>query len=605
MAVKMSVVVPVYNTGEFLEPCLESLVNQSLPADEYEVIFVDDGSTDDTPGRLDRAAAEHAHVTAIHIPNSGWPGKPRNVGIDAARGEYVYFVDHDDSLAPEALERMYAMASRNGADVIIGKIVGHGRRVPPTLFRQSHEKCTVETAPLMESMTPHKGFRRVFLDEHHLRFPEGRRRLEDHVFVVEAYLLADVVSVLSDYTCYHHIARPDAGNAGFEKLEPTGYYQNLREGIDVVERLTEPGPRRDLVMRRWYRVEMLNRAGGRAFAKYPEKHRRAMYTEIRKLALERFDSPAVWEELTPQYRARSALLRDGRYDDLVALAQWEAGARLDYTLTGLEWDDDRLALRLRLVVEGPDGSPALASVDGSPALRVPVRALDGVDLGTRDVAPVARLLWRHRDGKEEYTVPVALTPSVGSAGEVSWEATARLDPAGARGKSLRTGLWDLFVRVQDWGAGAPLTRRVGAQRDAAVEGVPVAALLGEQARVVVPYWTDQGNLSVDLDGHNRDWVPATSSEEDAVTVDPAVEPTVRGRLGVHVDDAALRGVRLAVRAADQVEVRVPVSRGGDDSEVRGRFPDWAPRGTLSVQLPPPEGAHRALALLPQPTSEPR
>src|SRR5919205_265381 len=90
---------------------LRSIVHdQTLPADEYEAIFVDDGSTDDTPARLDALAAEHPHVRVEHIPNSGWPGKPRNVGIELARGEFVYFVDNDDWLGREALERLYSRA---------------------------------------------------------------------------------------------------------------------------------------------------------------------------------------------------------------------------------------------------------------------------------------------------------------------------------------------------------------------------------------------------------------------------------------------------------------------------------------------------------------
>ncbi|MEA2289920.1 MAG: poly(ribitol-phosphate) beta-N-acetylglucosaminyltransferase, partial [Solirubrobacteraceae bacterium] len=96
MAVKVSVVVPVYNPGPHIDDCIASVLRQSLPASEYEAIFVDDGSTDGTGERLDEIAAEHPHLRVIHIENSGWPGRPRNVGVEAARGEYVYFVDNDD-----------------------------------------------------------------------------------------------------------------------------------------------------------------------------------------------------------------------------------------------------------------------------------------------------------------------------------------------------------------------------------------------------------------------------------------------------------------------------------------------------------------------------
>src|ERR1044071_9409944 len=87
MPVKVSVVVPVYNPGVYIEDCIASLKRQSLPPDEFEVVFVDDGSTDGTPARLDELAAEDTRVHVIHQENSGWSGKPRNVGIEAARGE--------------------------------------------------------------------------------------------------------------------------------------------------------------------------------------------------------------------------------------------------------------------------------------------------------------------------------------------------------------------------------------------------------------------------------------------------------------------------------------------------------------------------------------
>ncbi|HEX4760394.1 MAG TPA: glycosyltransferase family 2 protein, partial [Thermoleophilaceae bacterium] len=179
-AVKVSVIVPVFNPGEYIDDCITSLLGQSLKPHEYEAIFVDDGSTDGTAQRLDRLAERHEQVRVEHIPNSGWPGRPRNVGIDMARGEFLYFVDNDDWLTPKALERLYEMATRDRSDIVIGKVVGHGgRSVSRALFERNRSGVTVDWPMLMRLLTPHKLFRKSFLDEHGLRFPEGRRRLED------------------------------------------------------------------------------------------------------------------------------------------------------------------------------------------------------------------------------------------------------------------------------------------------------------------------------------------------------------------------------------------------------------------------------------------
>src|SRR3954466_8902332 len=179
---KVSAIVPVYDPGSDIDDCIRTLLDQSLPASEYEVIFVDDGSTDGTGERLDSLAAEHANVRVEHIPNSGWPGRPRNVGLEMARAPYVYFVDNDDWLGDQALERLHARAEADRADIVIGKVVGHGKYVPRTLFRDSRSGMTVARPPLLGLLTPAKLFRRSLLDERGIRFPEGKRRLEDHIF---------------------------------------------------------------------------------------------------------------------------------------------------------------------------------------------------------------------------------------------------------------------------------------------------------------------------------------------------------------------------------------------------------------------------------------
>src|SRR3712207_5266398 len=113
----VSVVIPVYNTRPYLAECLDSVLTQDLPRSDFEVVAVDDGSTDGSAELLDSYCGRYRNLRVIHQENSGWPGRPRNVGRDASRGSYVFFADSDDCLGPEALRRMCDFAVRHGSDV--------------------------------------------------------------------------------------------------------------------------------------------------------------------------------------------------------------------------------------------------------------------------------------------------------------------------------------------------------------------------------------------------------------------------------------------------------------------------------------------------------
>ena len=313
---KVSVVIPVYNPGRYIDDCIQSMLDQSLPADEYEVLFVDDGSTDDTPAHLDRLAAEHSQLRVVHIPNSGWPGKPRNVGVNHARGEYVQFVDQDDTMAPEALARLYDLGARNDADIVIGKVTSDFRGVPHGVFRHTRNQVTIHDFPLIDSLTPHKMFRRDFLRDHGIAFPEGKRRLEDQLYMVRAYFPAKTVSVLGDYPCYFYRKRDDGKNAGTARIEPRGYYANLREVLDTVIANTEPGEFRDKLLRRFYRVEMLGRLSEPSYPKHDDEFRGRLFREVHQLAAD-YITDGVEQGLGGLLRLRSVLLRANRPAELL------------------------------------------------------------------------------------------------------------------------------------------------------------------------------------------------------------------------------------------------------------------------------------------------
>ena len=101
---EISVIVPVYNTGEYIKNCMDSLLTQTVK-ESMEVIFVDDGSTDNSGRIIDKAAAENENFRMFHVKHSG-VSHARNVGLDHAKGRYIAFIDSDDYIENDYFESL-------------------------------------------------------------------------------------------------------------------------------------------------------------------------------------------------------------------------------------------------------------------------------------------------------------------------------------------------------------------------------------------------------------------------------------------------------------------------------------------------------------------
>ena len=199
----VSVIVPVFNKARFLPVLLDSLAAQDVNGITFDVICVDDGSTDGSSEILDRYAANHSWLRVISQPNSGWPGQPRNRAVAESGSRYVFFADADDYLGSEALRRMVNWADEYGSDILVPRSVRTADPYAP-FHRLFHENRPDVPIPLQfKSLGPTKLFRRDFLNEHNLRFVEYRAPLEDGMFTSRAYLLAKRVSSVADYAYYY------------------------------------------------------------------------------------------------------------------------------------------------------------------------------------------------------------------------------------------------------------------------------------------------------------------------------------------------------------------------------------------------------------------
>ncbi len=116
---KVSVIIPVFNTGEYLNKCLDNFINQTLK--DIEIIAVDDGSTDDSLKILNKYAQKDCRIKVFHQKNSG-AASARNRAISVAKGEYLYIIDSDDYCELNTLEKMYNKALSVNADICLCKV---------------------------------------------------------------------------------------------------------------------------------------------------------------------------------------------------------------------------------------------------------------------------------------------------------------------------------------------------------------------------------------------------------------------------------------------------------------------------------------------------
>ena len=518
--VKVSVIVPVYNTGKYVDECAPSLLGQSLPADEYEVIYVDDGSTDDTLSRLEKIAAGAPNVQVHTQPNSGWPGAPRNLGMKHARGEYIQFVDHDDTLGPEALERLYEHAKRNDADVVLGKMSSTMVR-PRRLFRHTVDACTIENDELTQSMSPHKMFRRAFVEEHGLRFPEGPWILEDLAFVSAAYLKAERISILADYPVYYWMKRDDGGNNTQHRFNPKhGFWPHTRA---IVRQFKEATPASDDIdalqnrlLHRLYHVEILSRTREPEILREDPAEQRRRFEAAREVAREEFPA-AVREGLPAVSRLRAELLEAGDFDGAVTLAERIREVKPRSEVSDLRWADGRLVADVTLDLLRGDGEPlVLVERDGKQYLDPEL--LDGVP-GTEDGWEVpdpfrlayAELVVKDRD-REDWWYPegdleVRLKPLGDGRSQVIATGQLSLDPERlAGGRPLERGVHDVWAYVQLLGVDR-MVRVTSADSTDTPAATP--ALTG--GRLALPYWTIKGQLALDIDQRQRKFGPDTAA----------------------------------------------------------------------------------------------
>jgi len=359
--------------------------------------------------------------------------------------------------------------------------------------------------------------RRLLAAHPELRYPEGKRRLEDQLFMVKAYYAARSTAIVGDYACYFYWRREDGANAGSTRIVPKEYYGNLREVLDIVEGNASSEAERLAVYERFFRVELLGRLSGGPFQRYHKAYRDDLVGTIRKLLADAFPAD-VDTLLPPGLRGRAALARRGDVDGLLAHADVSDSLKLRNRLEEARWDGDTLLVvrattRLLLgdvplevdVVRDDAGAPS--SVTLAPPFFDAVPEIGGLDVLPSLANPRMDVVVKMRDTAVEFFVPtestVEFVPVAGhpTRHTVRYALIARLDPThfNTAGR-LPEGIWDLYVRA---GAlGLTRTSRLAPERAASVSD-PGVRFGGTGVPTTVGFLTQgKEELSVAVDTRN-------------------------------------------------------------------------------------------------------
>lgn len=196
---KVSIIVPVYNSREYLESCLDSLVNQTLK--DIEIILINDGSTDDSLEIIQSYALRYPNLIKYQTVKNNGQGSARNYGISLAQGKYLGFIDSDDYIDKKMFEILYNYAEAGNYDLVVCpyyRVDEQGNILNIEMNHISPNRININTGPV------NKLFKRALWNEYGVSFSENLW-YEDLEAILEYIFISKKIGYINDYIPYYYI----------------------------------------------------------------------------------------------------------------------------------------------------------------------------------------------------------------------------------------------------------------------------------------------------------------------------------------------------------------------------------------------------------------
>lgn len=235
----ISFILPVYNVAPFLEDCIASISDQGLTVEQYEIICIDDCSTDDSYRKLHMLSSQYINMRILQNEKNSGVSFTRNRGIREAKGAYVWFVDPDDYIIKNAVEVTYTVAKKENADIVLGNYIRVAEQsIPGGDICQLMTYSAREVARPIDNMNRRMSavwcgmFKRDFLVTNNLLFNENMIAQEDTLFYYQ-FEQCERKLVKLDAFIYCYRQRADSVMNVRTEAKRKGYYYAMREMLNV------------------------------------------------------------------------------------------------------------------------------------------------------------------------------------------------------------------------------------------------------------------------------------------------------------------------------------------------------------------------------------
>ena len=224
MSTKVSIIIPAYNTEEYMAECLDSILNQTLQ--DIEIIVVDDGSSDNTWNILQEYQEKYPNKVRVFHKENGGQASARNLALEYATGEFLGFVDSDDWIDHETYEEMYNKAISEGADIVVCDMVDHYPN-----YEIYHHASVFDDKFRVTPSACNKIFKRNFAGE--VRFPVGLW-YEDFEYTTKQLMKTEKISVIHKgfYHCHCREVSTMNNNNALKNKDILTVIENLQKFVD-------------------------------------------------------------------------------------------------------------------------------------------------------------------------------------------------------------------------------------------------------------------------------------------------------------------------------------------------------------------------------------